>query len=272
MIYYLVGSETDLASKTMICDLMKRGFKLTDNSVYESIEYPEIKLFITNKNSIYFEDVEDYCPNSGAFIFLSKHVSRDRVPALTCHFTGNFEGNPYGGNERELGISFPSLQKLYLTNLIKCKDGLKTFDIVMESTHHGPTSIKKPVLFVELGSHETQWSDRYAASMINDSILKTIILLHRTNIKPCNKIAIGIGGNHYASKFNKILFESDEFCFGSIISKYYLKSLDRTMIAQMIEKSVEKITYAIIDNKGLGSEKSKTLKLLEDFELNVIKI
>ncbi len=272
MYYYLVGSETDKASKTMISDLLKRGFELKNESFYEYDDYPEIKLFVSNKNSLYFEDLEDYCPNSRAYIFLSKHSSKNQIPSLTCHFTGNFEDNPFGGREKELGIAFPSLQKLYLTNLLKYKNELERFDIVMESTHHGPTSIKKPVVFVELGSNESQWTNQYAASIINDSILKTIFQLNRNKLNPCKKIAIGIGGNHYASKFNKMLFESDDVCFGSIISKYYLKSLDRTMVSQMIEKSVEKITHAIIDNKGLGPEKSKILKLLDEFELQIIKI
>lgn len=270
--YYLVGSEIDKASETMISNLTKNGFKFNFNSIYENPEYPEIRLFVSNKNSLWFDDLEDYCPNAKAFIFLSKHSSKEKFPALTCHFTGNFEKNFYGGKEKELGIAYPSLQKLYLANLMKHKNLLSNFDIGMESTHHGPTSIKKPAIFIELGSDEQQWTDQHAASIICNTILDTIISLNRGKVVPCKKIAIGIGGNHYASKFNKILFDSGEFCFASIISKYYLKSLDRNMIEQMIQKSVEKITYAIVDNKGLGPERSQILNLLNDSELKILKI
>lgn len=87
----------------------------------------------------------------------------------------------------------------------------------------------------------------------------------------CEKVAVGLGGNHYPTKFNKILLES-EYGLGSIAAKHDLPYLDNSMIVQMIHKNVEKVTCAIVDAKGLGKEKSRILTAMEEVGIEVVKI
>jgi D-aminoacyl-tRNA deacylase len=141
------------------------------------------------------------------------------------------------------------------------------YDIIIESTHHGPTSLKKPILFIEIGSEEEHWMDKNAASTVCSSLFKVITRKHEF----CKKVAVGLGGNHYPTKFNKILMES-EYGLGSIAAKHDLPYLDKPLIHQMIRRNIEKVTCAIVDAKGLGKEKSRILTALDEIGIEVIKI
>lgn len=275
--YTLVGSEQDLASMTMIEYLKStKGFSVMDNYdesvMLESNEYRNVKLFVCNKSLLHLENLDEipiWKPKKiqSSYIFLSKHVSKSGIPTLTCHSTGNYADNPYGGNSREIAMTYPHLQKQYLLHIINVKSAIPNYDVVIEATHHGPTSLKNPVLFVEIGSTEKQWTDTNAASIVCDCILNAI----KNNLKLCKKVGIGLGGTHYPIKFNKLLLES-EFCLAAIATKYDLKSIDKHMLQQMIFKSTEKVTHVIIDSKGLGKEKDRIMCLVADTGLDILKI
>lgn len=84
-------------------------------------------------------------------------------------------------------------------------------------------------------------------------------------------IGIGLGGNHYGSKFNKLILDTD-YGIGHIANKYNLVNLNSDMLNQMIIKCYEKVTHIIVDQKGLGNEKQRIISLLNNIELEVIKI
>ncbi len=213
------------------------------------------------------ESLDKAYPDASLFIFLSKHKSKSQIPTLTCHCTGNFADNPYGGNPKEIAVSFPSLQKTYLKGITAAKYLIPEYEVIIEASHHGPTSLKKPVLFVELGSSEKHWADSKAAGAMCDTLLD---LLDK-DIECCSKVAIALGGTHYPSKFNKLLLES-EFGLAAVASKHNLAAIDEKMLAQMIEKSVEKVTYIVVDGKGLGGEKDRIMKVAENTGLEIYTV
>src|SRR5207245_1906124 len=90
-------------------------------------------------------------------------TSKSGVPSLTAHTTGNFGGAELGGNPREIGRVNPDLLKNYLISLAKQGEAVSGYQVTAEATHHGPTSLNRPVLFVEIGSEEKNWNDRDAA-------------------------------------------------------------------------------------------------------------
>jgi D-aminoacyl-tRNA deacylase len=57
-----------------------------------------------------------------------------------------------------------------------------------------------------------------------------------------------------------------------VASKHNLKPIDDAMLKQMVEKSVEKVTHIVLDNKGLGREKDRILKIVEKTPLELYKI
>ncbi|HEY6950412.1 MAG TPA: D-aminoacyl-tRNA deacylase [Nitrososphaeraceae archaeon] len=266
--YTLVCSNKDLASKNLShCLIENFGFTKESNSTFSSNSYPNIVLHISENNLLYLDNLDEKYPNSSCFIFLSQHRSQANIPALTCHSTGNFDKNNFGGKERELGICYPWLQKQYLIELSNQKYLLPHYDIIIESTHHGPTSLKKPILFIEIGSTEKQWTDKIAASTVCKSLIKVIAKKYEF----CVKVGIALGGNHYPTKFNKMLLES-EYGLGAIATKYDLPYLDSSLIEQMISRNIEKVNYAVVDSKGLGKEKSRILSVLEQVGIEVVRI
>ncbi|MGD1836034.1 MAG: D-aminoacyl-tRNA deacylase [Nitrososphaeraceae archaeon] len=268
MFYTIVVSDNDPASNTMFDSLLtSKKFVELDNEIYYSNFYKNIQLFKSSKGLLDLSEIDDKLEDSDAYIFLSKHQSKSNIPALTCHFPGNYGSNEYGGKAKELGISFPSLQKAYLKKITKFAPLYPEFDIVIEVTHHGPTSLKKPVIFIEIGSTVEQWTNKNIAKRVSNCILSVLNNHSIGNIKS----GIAIGGNHYASKFNNLLLTTD-FAIGHIIPKYYLNDVNEDILNQMISKSVEKITCIFLDWKGLGKEKQRIMQLLNNFNLEIIKL
>ena len=108
------------------------------------------------------------------FVFLSKHAAESGVLALTCHSTGNFSEAKFGGSDREVAIPYPDLQKLYLQKLWEHKDEFSEFQITIEATHHGPTFLNKPTIFIEIGTTEKQWTDNTLCESIAKLVLEVM--------------------------------------------------------------------------------------------------
>jgi D-aminoacyl-tRNA deacylase len=267
--YTIVASKEDLASMTMLNYLIniREFLQETNTNFLISKRYQNIKIHVSNESLLHLEDLDEKCPDSIAFIFLSKHRSQTGIPTLTCHCTGNYADNPYGGNPRELAIAHPYLQKQYLKTIAGLGSLIPEYDIVIESSHHGPTSLKQPVLFIEVGSTENQWTDRNSTSVVCESILKVI----ENGVGSCKKVAIGLGGTHYPMKFNRMLLES-EYGLAAVAAKHDLGSIDREMLDQMIAKSIEKVTHVIVDWKGLGKQKNRIMKLIESTGLDILRV
>ena len=138
-----------------------KGFSLMDRDTnsFESKFFKNIRLHISNFDLLNLEELDRIFPDSQLYVFLSKHISKRQIPALTCHFPGNFSDNYYGGNPRELAITYPFLQKQYIREVNKVRSSIPNYQIIIEATHHGPTSLKKPVPFIEIGSTVLEWKD-----------------------------------------------------------------------------------------------------------------
>ena len=235
---------------------------------YRSERHENVQLYIFPGSLLTLENIGDLYSDASMFIFLSKHRSRSCIPTLTCHFTGNFSAdNSYGGNPRQIAISYPSLQKGYLKAITAAKQKVPEYEVTIEATHHGPTSLNKPVLFIELGSSEKQWTDENAAAVICDTVLNML----DTGIDCCQKVGIALGGTHYPIKFNKLLLES-RFGLGAVASKHNLEAIDQEILNQMIEKSVEKVTHAVLDTKGLGRQKGRIMNILTKTSLELYRL
>ena len=285
--YTLVASKQDPASNVMAEYLINQvGFsKYNRNYAQNSIrlnsdeddfsEYRygnNITLHLSHNSSLlYLEELDENYPDSEAFIFLSRHSSESGIPTLTCHFTGNFSAsNPYGGNPKELGICFPSLQKEYIKEINMVRSQVPDYEITIEATHHGPTSLKKPTLFIEIGSTAKQWVDKHAASIVCDSLI-SLLTRKKNNNTNCKSVGIALGGTHYPTKFNQLLLESD-FGLAAVAAKHNLTTIDESMMQQMISKSVEKVTHVIVDRKGLGKEKHRIMQLVDEKDLQLLEV
>lgn len=199
------------------------------------------------------------------FVFLSKHAAESGVLALTCHSTGNFSDAKFGGNNRQVAIPHPQLQKSYLQKLWKHKNDFSDFQITIEATHHGPTALDKPAIFIEIGTTEKQWTDTVLCSSVAKLVVET--LKDKPKSAP---VAICFGGTHYPEKFTKELIEG-KHALGTVIPKHGLDFLDQELFSHILKRnSVAK--SALLDWGGLGQNKQKVLDLLSQTDLEVIRL
>jgi len=230
----------------------------------------------TNQRLIFLDNLGNCKPKLefDFLIFASRHKSKSARPSFLVHVTGNWSGDVrYGGAKKELChasalllkagyLSFKNHRKTQVTN---------NYSIDIESTHHGPTSLDVPLLFMELGSSPKEWSTTDAGVLVSNSIINAICRYLDFLKKENQEIAVGFGGTHYSPQFQKLV-EQNEIAISYICPKYYIKYLDEDLINQMLNKNVEKIDYFIIDWKGTNSnQKSYLMDLLEPFNIPIKK-
>ncbi len=141
------------------------------------------------------------------------------------------------------------------------------YEVSYECTHHGP-SLNVPTMFIELGSSETQWKDSKAAKTVAHSAMKAIDNFS----KPIDSAVIGIGGPHYNQKFTRMALAGEAF-FGHMIPKYAVSIINAEILGQCINKTLGKMSLAILDWKGIRSEdKLNLLSALNEAGLALKKI
>lgn len=265
----IVNSADDPAGSN-IHDRLVEDFAFEQTSdVYDGLPvYANSEaLLITSKKEIVFVGDLDDCFPDCKYVFISRHQAESGIPSLTAHFTGNFGRNDFGGNPREIARYSPSLLKQYFSSLHSLKSEIPSlYNLTLEATHHGPTSLENSVLFVELGSGPEQWKDQNAAHCVAKALVNCVQL--KDNSEKC---ALAFGGMHYSQKFNDFILES-EFALGPIVPKYALEFLNQPMMEQLVRKGDQKITHALLDMKGLASHKVKVVKLVNEFGLEMIRV
>jgi D-aminoacyl-tRNA deacylase len=226
----------------------------------------DIELVSSRKDIIFVDDLDGTFKDV-RYVFISKHYAESGIPSLTAHFTGNFGPATFGGKPKEIAMYSPGLLKNYLMALSKKRDRIpESYGITLEATHHGPTSLAYPVLFVELGSTEAQWVDMDTAGVVAESLMAAINAETRFT-----KSALGIGGTHYSQKLTKLEIDS-EFAVGPIVPKHSLEFFDLDLLKQIIQKSDDEVKFALVDQKGLGKFKQQVMKVLDEFPLEKISI
>ena len=222
---------------------------------FEKLKIPEnVEIVKVEKESIYNENLDKKI-KADYFIFATRHQSKAGVKSLCIHPIGNFSKAMLGGKEKTLVSSMPSFMKTGILELSRINT-LKDFEIAFEATHHGPY-LEKPCMFIEIGSSENEWKNEDAGKIIAKTILK--IIESEMKYKSC----IVLGGSHYNSVAKKIILNT-EYAVGHVCPKHDLKYLDSEMMMQMINKNDGKSELVVLDWKGLGEEKQRILKLLEE--------
>ena len=255
----LVAYRDDPAGNNManfLCQKMKK-----DGEIYRGENYDLVIIPTPAISADWLEEKYDY----DGFVFLSKHAAESGVLALTCHSTGNFSEAKFGGNPRQVAIPHPYLQKAYLQKLMQNKSQFSEFDITIEATHHGPTALRKPAIFIEIGTTEKQWTDE----SLCHSVAKLVDDTMKNKLQE-NPVAICFGGTHYPEKFTKELLDG-KYALGTVMPKHALDSLDEKLFSHILEQN-KMASVALLDWAGLGPNKQKVLDFLSKTSLEVIKL
>ena len=221
-----------------------------------------IKLYLTNEDLISAENIDKKII-ADSYIFASKHRSKENTPSFAVHPIGNWNKADFGGKEKTLCPSSAILLKDLFISLAQNSHFSQknaNFEVTMEATHHGPY-VEKPAVFVEIGSTEKEYND----ASNGEIIAKTIMDALKTKNKNYNGCIV-LGGGHYNQSANKLMLQTS-YAVGHICPKYALEYLDEDMLLQAINKIIPKPQMIILDWKGLGQYKSKTIELLEKLKL-----
>ena len=232
-----------------------------DGEIYHGKNFDLVIISTPSISADWLEEKYSY----DGFVFLSKHAAETGTLALTCHSTGNFSEARFGGFKRQVAIPHPHLQKSYLQTLWKKRKDFIKFEITLEATHHGPTALDKPVLFIEVGTTEKEWNDKELCK--NIAKITVDVMSH-----PAKKhdVAICFGSTHYPKKFTNVLLE-DEYSLGTIMPKHALEFLDQSLFSHILKRNNE-AKFALLDWAGLGKHKQRVMNFIESTDLEVIKI
>ena len=188
--------------------------------------------------------------------FVSRH-SGETGRLLTAHVTGNFGGAEYGGEPESLARAAPGAEKRVVEAF--ARHAPEGYDVGIECTHHGPTDVAAPSLFVELGSDEPQWEDADAARAVARAVLdlrgtgadlpdaETGTADGDAAARP--RHVVGFGGGHYAPRFTRIVRET-EWAVGHVAADWGLGDLgapdaNRDVIDAAFRRS--RADHAVID-------------------------
>ncbi|MCQ4334488.1 hypothetical protein KM295_13575 [Natronomonas sp. F2-12] len=187
-----------------------------------------------------FEDLHLHLDGAAAafeepdlLVFASRHAG-ETGPLLTAHATGNFGPAEHGGRAGSLARAAPNA-------LSVLRGALEThapsgYETGIECTHHGPSTVGCPSLFVELGSGEPQWRDDDGAEAVARAILELRGVAAHTQ-----RTVVGFGGGHYAPKFDRVLAETD-WGVGHIAADWGLEAMgdprdSKALIAKAFQAS-----------------------------------
>ncbi|WP_336338964.1 D-aminoacyl-tRNA deacylase [Haloarcula brevis] len=170
-------------------------------------------------------DIEDAAAafdDPDLLVFASKHAG-ETEELLTAHHTGNFGVAEYGGEDGHFARACPGAHEAVAAALQR--HAPPEYEVGMECTHHGPTDVGVPSMFVEVGSAEPQWDDPDAAEAAAKAILD---LADEPADKPrengTRRQLLGVGGGHYAPRFERVVRETD-WAVGHIAANWSLDAL-----------------------------------------------
>ncbi|MEK0382088.1 MAG: D-aminoacyl-tRNA deacylase [Nitrosopumilus sp.] len=255
----LVAYQDDHAGNNMATFISQDMKK--DDGIYRGKDFD---LLIIPTPAISADWLEEKYSYDG-FIFLSKHAAESSVLALTCHSTGNFSDAKFGGNNRQVAIPHSQFQKSYLQKLWEHKNDFSDFQITIEATHHGPTALNKPSIFIEIGTTEKQWTD----TTLCNSVAKLVVEVIKGEQKFA-PVAICFGGTHYPEKFTKEIIQG-KHALGTVIPKHSLDLLDKELFSHILDRNRMAKT-ALLDWDGLGQNKQMVMDLLSQTNLEVIRL
>lgn len=177
-----------------------------------------VELRVFDELHIYLDEVTKPFNDLDILMFASRH-SGDTDALLTAHYTGNFGPADYGGNPGQLARACPNAHAALVASLTS--EAPDEYSVGIECTHHGPTDVDVPSMFVEIGSGPSQWQDPAAARAVARAILSL-----RQNISPdTDRTIVGFGGGHYAPRFERILLETD-WALGHIGADWALDAVE----------------------------------------------
>jgi D-aminoacyl-tRNA deacylase len=262
----IVCSTQDRASQNIKKNLLalRKWDTINSECNYLFFEYKDFRIVEIKEHLIYQDGLDKKLMSCGfpvhLIIFASKHRSKDGRAILTIHSTGNVSFAKFGGSNKKLAFSAPQAMRSLLRSL-KLLTGNDDYEVTLECTHHGPSDIDVPSVFIEIGSNEEDWVNETAGRIVAQAIL-----MLKENDSP---VAVGFGGTHYAPRQTILMLETD-VAFGHIFPSHALDDLDESLIRQAFVRS--KADFAYFDRKSMKAKQRERLSaIIEKLGYEVLK-
>jgi D-aminoacyl-tRNA deacylase len=220
-------------------------------------------IFLETDGRLIEQDGLDRSVQADLLIFISRHASIEPIPVLTTHVTGNIGAADLGGKPGSVAVASPGWMHAVLHGL--ARHAPPGYRVSYEVTHHGPSDLETPSLFVEIGSTEKEWTDRSAGTAAAQAILEA---------EPGDILSVlGIGGNHYARRETEIALRS-QTAFGHIVHTRDTGLVGTEMLDLLAQRGRAEAVF--IDRKALkpgevnrlsGIIRNKSLLIITENEL-----
>ncbi|MFB6173126.1 MAG: D-aminoacyl-tRNA deacylase [Halobacteriales archaeon] len=235
----IVASRADEASEHVRERLLERADWETrrdaDGGIYHVREGFELRTF--EDLHLHLSEPDAAFEDPDVLVFASRHAG-ETGPLLTAHFPGNFGPAEFGGEDHSLARACPGAHRRVLGAL--AGHAPEGYEVGMECTHHGPSAVETPCMFVEVGSGEEQWRDPAAAGAVADAILAL-------DPAPAERTLVGFGGGHYVPRFERIVRETG-WAVGHVAAAWALDAMgepDPGVIGAAFERS--DATLAVVE-------------------------
>ena len=257
----IICSEVDDASKNIARHLLKRVPWARGSEVPAEWTYGNFQLVMV-EDKLIDQEALDQSLSTDLLLFASRHQSQTQEgPVFSAHFTGDVCGPTQKGSSGVLTRAAPRALKL----IVEALTNLSNVKVLVEATHHGPSAIETPSLFVEIGSTKTEWNNE----ALGDTVAQALLGLESRSLDiPC-PTAVGFGGPHYAPRHADVLLRSD-ICFGHIFAAYQLECLTREIIREAFEKSQAQFAY--FDRKHMGSDRTRIESTVHSLGFEVLRL
>ncbi len=271
IVVLIAASQKDTASLNIAERLIENySFKETEKQYCGRpiLEHDGILLVHIDVDGIHARNL-DKDLQVDTIIFVSRHSSESGQRSLTVHTTGNPTNTAlYGGRPRSLAWVDPQRMKAALLTLKEKaqETGLDGYTVSLEATHHGPTDMEVPVMFVEIGSSQEQWNDKRAGAAVASAAFSA------ATKQFAGKPSVGFGGGHYSLKHTETSMAKD-FAVGHILPKYFFDQFAPEIVELTFKRTVGNCYTAIVDWKGMrGPQRSALIEILERNQMEIIKI
>jgi len=249
----IVTSQTDTAGTNVYHDLAK-NFGFEKESTFErkaTYRRENVLLIATEKGQVFADHLDKHF-DVDYYVFASRHKSASKEKTLTVHVPGNLTKEVLvGGRPKELAFCNADAMKVALIELKKARDELSLkYKVSLEVTHHGPSELVKPVMFVEVGGSSAEWGDENAVRAVSRASLKAA-----ENSEVFER-GIGVGGGHYAPRHTMLVLESN-VAIGHIIPSYTIDTIDFVTFADAVKTTGA--TFGFLDWKGMKKEQREKM-------------
>jgi len=213
----------------------------------------DVELRTFEERHLELENVAAAFDEPDLLVFASKHAG-ETGRLLTAHHTGNFGPAEFGGDDHALARACPFAHKRVVETLDAHAPA--DYDIGMECTHHGPTTVGVPSMFVEVGSDQPQWDDPDAARAVAKAILDLRgVSPDASSEHGTRRHLVGFGGGHYVPRFERIVRETD-WAVGHIAADWCLDAMGdpathRDVIRTAFEESAADFALLADDRPAL---------------------